>query len=244
MEEKLTDYHCSQESEALTSDLENGYAQSHIVKSIHIVKEFCYQEWPINPFTIALSGMTLERCKEAISLGFATSFTAASLARISALLDMEKDWMESEADYFSKSYAYPKKSSPNSYFWRTSLQLHPEEVYPRLERLPRWGMIVDGVLYPVKDLWRRIKEKDGSFLPTPTASQAGKPVRMPSPSRKSKTHGYDIQDRIGEREPEIIGKKINVHLLEWMLGYPLNWTELEPWAIQWYLLRRKKPLKY
>ncbi len=82
-------------------------------------------------------------------------------AKESALQDMEKAWKMSEADYFSRSCAWPKKSSPSLYFWKTS-PLFPQEVgYESLEKLPKWGMIVDGVLYPLHPWEPCIVEKDG-----------------------------------------------------------------------------------
>ena len=71
-------------------------------------------------------------------------------ARTSALQDMEKAWKESEADYFSRSFAWPKKSSPNSYSWKTCQQLPFVGDCESLEKLPKWGMIVDGALYPLR----------------------------------------------------------------------------------------------
>jgi hypothetical protein len=65
-------------------------------------------------------------------------------------------------------------------------------------------------------------------LPTPTASQANKLIRNPSPTRLNGTHGWDIQDRIGLIIPNLIGKKINPQFLEWMMGYPISWTEIKP----------------
>ena len=231
------------ESEEFQSHLKNGCDQLPIVKSTPIAKVFFYHGWPKEDYPRLLSLKTYVALQDWTSRETFTSYMEDSPVRISLLLEMEKAWRESEADYFSRSCAWPKKSSPRFYSLKMSVPLQGEVDLPLPESLPRWGMIVDGVLYPLKDLWRRIKGKDGFCLPTPTASQAGKPIRKPSPSRENKLHGYDIQDRIGEMDSESIGKKINVHLLEWMMGYSLNWTELEHWAIQFVLSKQEKLLK-
>ena len=231
------------ESEECQSPLTNGSNQSHIAKSIPIVKECYYQDNPLGVLRLLRSGMIYSPSMQKMSDVELISYTEVSPAKTSLLSEMEKAWRVSEADYFSRSYAWPKKSSPSFYSLRMSVPLQGEVDLPLPKSLPRWGMIVDGVLYPLKDLWRRIEGKDGFYLPTPTASQAGKPIRKPSPSRKNKVHGYDIQDRIGEMDSESIGKKINVHLLEWMMGYRLKWTELEHWAIQFVHNKLEKRLK-
>jgi len=191
-------------------------------------------------------GMTLKPSQQEIQNSpkvlISSSAGSRNYARTSALQDLEKAWKESEADYFSRSFAWPKKSSPDSYSWKTFRQLPPLGDCELLKKLPLWGMIVDGVLFPLLPLERYTIAKGGFYWPTPTASQMGKPIRKPSPSRKNKKHGYDLQDRIGERHPELIGKKINAHFLEWMMGYQMNWTELKHWAMQWYLNKQKKHL--
>src|SRR5690606_41850587 len=95
-------------------------------------------------------------------------------AKTSALRAVEEAWKASEADFFSRSCGWPKKRSPASYSLRTS-QLSELVVPHELEKnWPASGMIVDGVLYPLKK-WERItRESDGFYLlPTPSASSYG-----------------------------------------------------------------------
>lgn len=243
MEEKLTDYHCSQESEALTSHSENGFDQLLTAKSIPTVKESCYQDNPMGVLRKLRSGMIYAPSMQKMSDAELRLYTEVFPAKTSLLSEMEQAWQESEARYVMTSLGSLMKYDQASSSWKMSQLLRHAEALKWSQRLPRWGMIVDGLLSQQLPLERYIKGNDGSCWPTPMASQAGKPIRELSPSRKKKTHGYDIQDRIGEMDPASIGKKINVHLLEWIMGYPLKWTELEPWAIQWFRLRPKKHLK-
>ena len=161
------------ESGESQSPLENGSDQSPIVKSIPIVKECCLVEWPIETSCQPLFGMILKHLNPNILKEELISSTEASHARTSALQDLERVWQESEADYFSRSCAWPKKSSQSSYSLRTWPQSPVAVGLELLERLPKWGMIVDGVLYPLLPLERPIKEIDGSCLPTPRAREGG-----------------------------------------------------------------------
>src|SRR5690606_4566283 len=60
-------------------------------------------------------------------------------AKISVVQELEKAWMESEADFFSRSHAWPKKSSPSSYFLKTCQRSPHEGGFESLNALPRWG---------------------------------------------------------------------------------------------------------
>lgn len=225
-------------------------------------------------------GMTYERFPVAILLKLISSMEAFP-ARTSVVQELEKAWKESEADYFSRSCAWPKKSSPRSYSLKTFQLLQAEGDYKSLEKLPRWGMTVDGVLYPLLKLELSTDARDGSYwltpstmehlpvrqgkalerslyrgnstskrkvsgrlneqvvypqmwpttktkmIATPIASQAGKPIRKPSPSTIEGKHGENIQDSIGRLNPELIGKKLSVAFVESMMGYPIGWTGLK-----------------
>ena len=162
-----------------------------------------------------------------------TSSPQASPAKISALQVLEKAWKESEADYFLRSCAWPKKSSPNFYSLKMSQLSQQGEGSESLKKLPRWGMTVDGALYPLRP-WELYKdEKDGFCWPngmkhwiaTPRPSQDYKPILAPTPSCVSKNHGLTLPMSIGLLNPELIGKRLSAEFLEVLMGYPIGWTE-------------------
>ncbi len=162
----------------------------------------------------------------------------ASRAKTSAVQELEKAWKESEADFFSRSYAWPKKSNPRSYSLRTYLPLAAEGDFKSLEKLPNWGMIVGGVLYPLRALEQCTKEKDGSswqnrktkMIATPRAS-VGLTIVQPCPSAREGKHGEKTVESIGRLNPELIGKKLCPMFVESLMGYPTMWTGLKPLEI-------------
>lgn len=269
--ENSTDSICSQESEELVGHSEIMSDRLPTAKSTPIVKESFCLLWRNNASTKLLSGMTLEHLIQSLSEKRLTSYMEDFLARTLALQDMEKAWQESEADFFLRSCAWPKKSSPHSYSLKTFQPLQPEGDFKSLEKLPRWGMIVDGVLYPLHPLEPCTEGKDGSYWPTPqaraqsdtpserkrhtpclesavmiatpTASQANKPILAPIPSVVAKKHGETTQQSIGRLNPEMIGKKLCAKWVSVLMGYPTTWTDLEPWAMEWCLSKSKKRLK-
>lgn len=243
------------ESEESASHLETMSDQSPIAKLTPIVKQSSYLECIPDTFQELKYGMTSKPLSQENSEP-STLLSAASRNYVKTLVlqEMEKAWQESEADCFSRSCAWPKKSSPSSYSLKTSQQLRAEGDFELLEKLPRWGMIVDGVLYPLKALEQCTKEKDGFYWPatkaiayltyaTPCASQANKPIREPSPSRQKKEHGEDIQDSVGRLNPSSIGKKLCPKWVSVLMGFPITWLDLDPSVMLWYhnkLKRRSK----
>lgn len=257
--EKSTDSPSSLESEDSTLHSMNGCGQSPIAKSIHIVKESCFQGWRIVTSLHVPYGTIYEHLIQVNGDKQSISFTEDFLAKTLALQDLEKAWMESEADFFTKSSGCVAAYSQNLSSWKMfpSSVLGVEKIWS--ENLPKSGMTVDGVLYPLQISEHITKEKGFfswpspnnpfghlkiMYMPTPTASQAGKPIRHPSPSRLKGKHGWDLQDFVGYIRPETIGKKISVEWIGMIMGFPLKWTELDPWVIQYVRSKQKKRSKF
>jgi hypothetical protein len=223
------------ESEESALHLENGFDQSPIAKSTHIVKESCYQDKFLVIYMQHLYGMMLKAFKGESLIVRLISSTLASPAKILVLLDVEKAWKESEAAYFTRSLSCVAKLSQDSSSWKTCQLSLIEEEPKWLEKLPRWGMIVDGALYPLRPLEQSIKGKDGSYWPSPDASDSTRgPTKTYNPKSKSQS---------GRTLTSFAGGKLSPHWVEKVMGYPSKWTELEHWAIQWFLSKRKKHLK-
>ena len=227
------------ESADSQSPLANGLDQSPIAKSTLIVKVSFSLVWYVVNCEKRPFGMMLVPYAYDLPTIRSTFSTVGSPARISALQDMERAWRESEVDCFSRSCAWPKKSSPNSYLLKTYPLLQVGADFRLLEKLPKSGMTVDGMLYPLKNSSIKI-EKDGFVLPNLTASDSSKgPAKQYNRSgeqasmRNLVTISYRLWNA-GVLSPEVCEK---------IMGYRIGWTELEPWAMQWFLLRQKKRSK-
>lgn len=164
------------ESADSQSPLETMSDPSPTVKLTPIVKRFCSAEWRVVTSPPLISGTMSDHFPRLMSEDQLTSSTVASLAKTSALQDMEKVWRESEAAFIGRSIGWPKKSSPHSYSLKTCQLSFVEEDPPWFNRLPRWGMIVGGVLYPLRPLERFTAEKGGSYWPTPVANDDNKSI--------------------------------------------------------------------
>lgn len=139
------------------------------------------------------------------------SYSEVSLVKIFLLQEMEKVWQESEADYFSRSSACVAQLSHDSSSWKTFLPLLPEEVQKWLEPLPRWGMTVDGALYPQLPLEQFIDENDGSYWLTPSTMEH-LPVRTGEALENALHRGKGRESR----------RKVSGRLNE-QVAYPQMW---------------------
>lgn len=243
----------------------SGSDPSPIAKSTSTVRESCSAEWdslrlPQHPY-----GMISLLLVEPISGERLTLYTEDFHVRTLALQDFEKAWKESKADYSMRSYDCAARLSADGSFWKMSLDLFPLVELKWSENLPRWGMTVGGALYPLLPLERHTKEIDGFCLPTCRAGHTGnitmgrlkdknqnlervlaERLYLPTPKtrdRDNPTQGNRDNPDLGYHILKATGKKLNVLFVEWMMAYPIGWTELEPWATQWLSLRRKRHSK-
>lgn len=125
--------------------------------------------YPSPPF-----GTTLGLCAETYCHVTSISFSAVSLARISALRALALAWRVSEVSFTGSCTAWSAKSHPDSSFWRTCRPSGLVDFKRWSTHLPSSGSIVGGRLYPPRKSAPRIADNGGgSLLPTPSASSYG-----------------------------------------------------------------------
>ena len=61
-------------------------------------------------------------------------------------------------------------------------------------------------------------------LSTPTTSQDFKRIRAQIPSERAGTHGTVLPGSLGRAFPSLIGRAIHPQFVEWMMGFPADWT--------------------
>jgi hypothetical protein len=219
----------------------HGSGQSPIVREIDTLWLFSCQECKREGFIPPRSGMRYLLSKP-LCCQLSTLFMVDSPARISALVVLERAWRESEADYFSRSCAWPMKSNLVSYSLRTSAE-YAKNCISLEGNWPISAMIVGGVLYPLTMWERRTKEKDGFCWHTPRASETYERYETYLLRMQKKK---DPKSR-GKKKPGSLSMQIGGNpspiWLEWLMGYPTGWTELEESVTQWYRSKRVKRSK-
>jgi len=104
------------------------------------------------------------------------------------------------------------------------------DLSPSSKDLPAWGMTVDGVCWELGTSARLISEIDCGYWPTPNTMTGGQTSR--SGSRKGEKligglarglHDPKTCNHGGECRPTL-----NPQFVEWLMGWPIGWTDLEP----------------
>jgi hypothetical protein len=123
------------------------------------------------------------------------------------LAPQENDEAQTTHDTYGLGYEMPLAHyDPDTRFWKTSGDISLWGEQPSLESLPKSGMTRNGVLYQQPDWVRPIDVIASSLWPTPTA------VTRPMEGRAM---------RAGN------GGKLNPMWVEWLMGFPIGWTDLE-----------------
>lgn len=238
----LMECRSSRELEGSTLLSKTGCGHVFIANWTHIVKVCFCPECKMEILIEHQYGMTSkpleQESRNSPRMSISSSAGSLDLARISVLQDLEKDWQDSEARYVMTSLESLMKYDQNSSSWKMSQLLHAEEALKWSQKLPKWGMIVDGLLSQLLPWARYIKGNDGFSLPTPKASDS---KRNDSPCER-KRDNPDLTTKLNMIH-NTKGKKVHPHFIEWMMTYPLGWTELKPWEMQWFLSKQKKRLK-
>ena len=244
----------------------HGREQSPIVKVTDTLNQSCFLEWPTAYWIMRRFGMTYDRSNEAICHR-SIWFSVGSPVRTSARLAVAKAWKESEAVCFSKSSDWLMNYDRVSFSWKTSQLSLREDLEPCSGNLPNSGMTVDGRLFQPLNLAPRTNDDDGSYLPTPTATSAGTSGKQ----WNEKTQKWDINPRLTLNSmatkgmwptpiardwkgsgganrnsidlPKAVGGSLNPQWVEWLMGFHIEWTELDALAIAWFRCKRAKPSK-
>ena len=197
-----------------------------------------------------------------------TSYLEASRAKTSASQEKAQESTGKEAGcgntWRELSARYDRATSS----WKTHQCLFTEDLPESSVTFPKWGMIRDGVLWEQTTPAPHTVESGSGFWPTPTASTGGpepegetgrKLVTMvriwPAPSasdNRDRGHiGSPAIQRRKEKGKQIILSQtvskesgaLNPDWVEWLMGWPIGWTDLKPLAMgrfrQWLRSRLK-----
>ena len=138
-------------------------------------------------------------------------------AKTSAQQDKEQVLEEAEAVCGSTWLESLEKSSQLTLSLKTPLCSALEDSVKFSTILPHWGTMLNGACYHQAPLALITREQEcGSLLPTPTCHNAKEGAYPAEYTRKTPTLATHV------------GGKIHPEFTEWMMGWPLGWTDLKP----------------
>ena len=109
-----------------------------------------------------------------------------------------------------------EKLDPHTLSLKIPLCSQKEDWEPFLKTWPRWGTMLNGECFQQVPLEQTTRDKESGLLPTPTCHNAKEGAYPAEYTRKTPTLATHV------------GGKIHPEFTEWMMGWPLGWTDLKP----------------
>jgi len=210
-------------------------------------------------------GMTFKPLTESRGEELLTLCLADFHAKTSAPQDEETDLTENGQECGSTWRGWLAKYDPDSYSWKTAQCSLLGEEPESLATLPRWGMTVDGLLWEQPTLEPITRGTEFGYWPTPTAHMAKETnapsehnrntptltaqVNWPTPRTAGMCGGtgsWELLNKNTTKEEARLmgagnGGKLNPTWVEWLMGWPLGWTDLKPLVTDKCLSVPQKP---
>ena len=206
----------------------------------------------------SLSGTTFVHSMENLGQEKSMLSQEDSLAKTSLPQERVMDSMVKDQECGEKWHGWLAKYDHSTSSWKTPQCSLLEEELESLETLPKWGMTVNGLLWEQPMLMPHTKEIGCGSLgnwPTPVHSEARQGLQIrregkkgtqtslstavltwPTPRTKGMCGGSGSWDLLNKNttveEARLMGAgnggQLNPTWVEWLMGWPLGWTDLKP----------------
>lgn len=169
-------------------------------------------------------GMTFAPLTVSLGADVLTWFLAVSRARTSAPPARVPESTAHAPACGEKWRELSMRFDPDTRLWRTHRCLWDEVLSESSVSLPRWGLMRGGVLSAPVTSARPTSANEFGLWPTPTASMGGQ----------------ESAGATGRKLITQVGGQLNPTWVEWLMGWPLGWTDLQPWATDKYRHARQR----
>ena len=192
-------------------------------------------------------GMTSEPLTEDHGAALLTWFLEGFRVRTSALQAKVTASTVNEVGCGRKWLGLLARYDHDTSTWRTPQSSLVEGLDEFSETWPRWGSMRNGESWERMTVEPRTSASESGLWPTPVASDTGsrsKPyaqggtplslaVKWPTPCARDYKHpGKSRLERTGGKQgevlPQIVGGPLNPDWVEWLMGWPIGWTDLKP----------------
>ena len=165
----------------------------------------------LSRFGMTYKPLTENRGKELLTL-----YLEDSLAKTLVRQEKEKVLEEKKAVCGNIWLESLERSNQSTFLSKTPLCSALEDSVLSSMILPHWGTLLNGELYRQPALAQITKGLGCGLLPTPTCHNAKEGAYPAEYKRKTPTLATHV------------GGKIHPEFTEWMMGWPLGWTDLKP----------------
>jgi hypothetical protein len=183
----------------------------------------------LSRFGMTFKPLTADRGEELL-----TSYRAAFHVKTSVPQEKATDLTEKDQECGDTWRGWLAKFDPDTSSWKTAQCSLLEDSIESLQTLPRSGMTRGGLLWELPMLERRTNAKEFGLLPTPVASdskgQTKNTIQYKNKRfvRVSQTTGTEFGARLSGAYHLMTGNILPTSFSEWMMGWPLGWTDLKP----------------
>ena len=168
---------------------------------------------------LSRSGMMYKPLTDDLGEELLMSYLEGFRVKTSRVQEEEPVLTGSEAECGSTWQELSVKYDPSSSSWRTAHCLFQEDLPESSVTLPKWGMMRNGECWERTMSGQSIEESGSGLWPTPTTPTGGGNA------------GGSGAANIAKRNGTYVPSSINPNLYEWLMGWPIGWTDLNPLAM-------------
>lgn len=229
--------------------------QSAPLNGNHTQLAYCAPDKMTDFSRLSRFGMTYKPLTESRGEELLTLFRAGFHVKTSQQPEKARELTENDQECGSTWRGWLAKYDPNASLWRTAQCSFLEDLNESLATLPRSGMTRDGLLWELPMLEQTTRETESGLSeswPTPRSCSAMAATITPE-SAWSKKRNANLKTIVGKRmfptptchnskegaypaeysrnTPTLAthaGGKLNPMWVEWLMGWPLGWTDLKP----------------
>ena len=225
--------------------------QSALSSGNHTQQAYCAPDKMTVFSRLSRFGMTFKPLTDILGKELLTWYLEDFHAKTSAQQEKVTDLTESDQECGVTWRGWLAKYDPDSCSWKTPQCSLLGEEPESLATLPRWGMTVDGLLWeqpmlePItrgteSGLWASPNARDwkdsGASQGNRKSPNLGTMVHWPTPRTAGMCGGtgsWELLNKNTTKEEARQmgagnGGKLNPTWVEWLMGWPLGWTDLKP----------------
>ena len=225
------------------------YAQLSVKPTQH---KFWHNDKTMEASNLYRFGLTCVVLTESHGEELLMSYLADFHARTSAQQERARELTVQDRPCGNKWHELSVKYDLDTHSWKTVQCLFPEDLPWSSATLPRSGMMQNGCVYQQKNVAqitsaiesgfllptpvtkgldggsssRKAYKKRLALLPTPCASDGTKASKRTAQERMEKGHFVRLPNALST-DLLRIGTKLNPEFPEWMMGWPIGWTDLK-----------------
>jgi hypothetical protein len=173
-------------------------------------------------------GMTFGPLTESLGAAVLTWFLAGSRAKTSVLQGKAQASTARVAGSGPRWPASLAKYDHDTSSWRTPQFSLLGGLDEFSETWPRWGLMRDGECWALPTPALRTFESESGLLPTPNVPNGGRSVKHVTDWRGKSAYHNGKKVQVGLES--VLGGAPHPTYLEWLMGWPLGWTDIKPRA--------------